>query len=193
MTSAIEVPRELTPISKSDLFRALRDGAQARLGYVPRPAVIAVALAQLLEEHGVKNGLVNGVWDDNLGNIDATTTQRADPTVHIFRTVFEREGSGSDIWSAQHVREAFATPADGAGYWWLTMQERFFSAWQALVWTRPVDADGNALSEEATAPIIARAFAHALKVCGYYTGSETDYTAALVRLAPEGLRVWQEA
>jgi hypothetical protein len=173
------VPRRLTPIDVRLVLPAL-DAAHHSV-FVRQASVdtLALAAAQLSEEHGesVVAGVtyLHGVWNDELGNADVGPGAATDPNVLAFSTVPEREvaADGSE-YKHVHMRAAYASIGDGAvGYW------RF---WQSPKWAASFDALESGDAE---------AFALALKTAHYYTGSESDYARALVRLQPVWRARWE--
>lgn len=156
------VPRVRTPVPLLGLAERLDAAAHARLATCPGGDRIRVACAQLELEHGVRDGALSGVWDENFGNRDASAEDRADPSVAVFTTVPEREVGPQGEYHALHVRRAFQSVEEGMQDWWWWM------------YTRPE------LYEAMSDP---RDFAAALKSLRYYTAPESDYAAGLARLA----------
>ena len=167
------VPRRLTPVSLAGLVDVLHAACHTALGQCPGARDV-VAYAQLVEEHGVADGALRGVFGYNLGNIDATVKERADPSVTIFTTLPEHEGAGLHTWSSQHVRRAYACVEDGAAGYWTALVDRFEGAWEAML-----DGGGEPAPE---------AFAKALKAGRYFTGDASEYARALERAAAQAQR-----
>jgi hypothetical protein len=152
------VPRRLTPVPITDVLDALEGGHHRAYGYGVSPESRLLAAAHLTLEHGELSGALHGVFNDNLGNHDATAAQRDDPTVAVFATVLEteRRPDGS-AYSAGHTRCAYDTPEAGAEGYWRCLRDGFPEAYAAMI---AADAD---------------AFSEALKARHYYTQSLALY------------------
>lgn len=163
------VPRHLTPIDLADLSDVLEAGGQRALGESPGPQRLALAWAQLVEEHGRKDGALEFVFNYNLGNIDATPEERH-TEIDLFITKAEHEGSGDEAWLARHTRRSFDTAQDGAAYYWAALRDRYSAAFAAM-------AMGNAAT-----------FVGALKALHYFTGNVDDYTRSVASIVAEHAR-----
>jgi hypothetical protein len=158
------VPHRLTPIPLCDLPGLLFAGQHQLLGYCLGYDTLATAWAHVCLEHGRDGAWLRAVWRHNLGNIDATAEERADPTIAVFRTVKECEGPTCSI-RAVHWRRAFDTPEDGAAYYWERLRDRWPDAFYAM---------GDPAE-----------FVKQLKAGRYFTGDVTAYTRAVVALAKQ--------
>lgn len=169
------VARVRTPVPLEGLVGVLHDAAHAALGQCPGARDV-VAYAQLVEEHGVdESGLyLRGVYGRNLGNIDATALELADPAIAVFDTFQEHEGAGLHVWSARHVRRAYATLEDAAAGYWTALTARFLGAYEAMI-----DDTGEPAPE---------AFAAHLAAERYYTGSAEACARALERIVAQVTR-----
>lgn len=165
----MRVDHVLTPIHLSDLPAILTSGHHTATGMLLAPDVAALAHAHLALEHGVQAGWLKGVWNNNLGNVDAEWAEWTDPSVTWFVTVQECEGPACQ-WRAVHRRRAFTDPLDGAAYYWRSLRERYSNAYYAM-------PDG------------AEAFCAELKSAHYFTGDAAAYARALTSIArgaPDG-------
>ncbi len=156
------VTRFRTPVPLDGLLDALDAGHNERFGYGLSPDSYCIAAAQLELEHGtfLVDGVLclRGVFDNNLGNHDETSAERADPSIQAFETVPEREvAAGGADYHAQHIREAYPDAVEGAKGYWDALFAQFEPAYDAIV---AGDAPG---------------FVKALKADDYFTGSEVTY------------------
>lgn len=160
------VPRLQTPVPFAVLPGALDAAHRELRGESLSSDAYAIACAQLELEHGsatIGGELcLRGVFNDNLGNHDATAAERADPSVPIFDTVLEHEvGPTGKSFQAGHVREAYPDAVEGAKGYWTALTEHFASAYNAIAAGDP------------------HAFVEALKAARYFTASEQSYEHAV--------------
>jgi hypothetical protein len=159
------VPRLKTPVPFSVLPAALDVGHREAFGDSRSDDAYAIAAAQLELEHGtitISGALyLRGVFDDNLGNHDATKDERADPTIPVFETVPEHEDGPQGSFEAEHVRQAYPDAVEGARGYWHALSIGFPDAYQACV-------DGDPAK-----------FVEALKAERYFTGPELAYEHAV--------------
>jgi hypothetical protein len=159
------VPRLKTPVPFAALPTALDLGHHGAYGYSLSDDAYAIACAQLELEHGVVTiagaPYLRGVYDDNLGNHDATASERNDPSVPVFQTVPEHEEGPRGPYTAEHVREAYPDAVEGATGYWRALRGGFPDAYQACVDGKP------------------DAFVEALKAEKYFTGNEAAYEHAV--------------
>lgn len=156
------VPRLRTPVAFDQLVDALDSGHHELRGWGLTPDSYAIAAAQLELEHGtfsISGALfLRGVFDDNLGNHDATRAERADPSIPVFDTVPEREvGAGGQEYHAQHVRRSYEDAVEGAKGYWQALLDGFEPAYDAICAGDPIK------------------FVEALKQAKYFTGDEASY------------------
>lgn len=169
------VPRVRTPIPCADLPAAMDDGHHRARGCGLSLDAYAIACAQAELEHGRRvvgaadvtahpdvtalRGVevIWAVWGFNVGNHDAATADRADPTVRIFQTVPENEIGAVGAYQAQHWRRASEDAGAGCEDFWRCLYLLFSDAYEAL---RAGDPEG---------------FVHQLKIRGYFTATEASY------------------
>lgn len=159
------VPRLKTPVPFAALPAALDAGHREAFGYSLSDQAYAIAASQLELEHGtvtIAGDLyLRGVFDDNLGNHDATRDERADPSTPVFQTVPEHEDGPKGPYTAEHVRVAYPDAVEGAKGYWRALSDGFPDAYQACV-------DGDPAK-----------FVEALKAEHYFTGPELSYERAV--------------
>lgn len=160
------VPHKLTPIPVAGLPELIDNTYHSVLGTCPGVDACDVLLAHLEFEHGLSRNdgaeQLRGVWNFNIGNVDATMADRADPDVAVFITVSECEGTACQ-YQALHTRRAFATVEDGAIGYVEAMRDRF--------------PDALFAASEGPRPFVA-----ALKSAGYFTGDVDAYADGVVAL-----------
>lgn len=158
------LPRLHTPLTRAELRSAIVEGHRFALGFEASPERIACALAMLCEEHA--NG--EAIWNHNIGNIDATSGWDGD----TFDLAADEVLRGTRVVVTKSLR-AYSDACHGAaGYWVELALERRFAP--VLVAFDRGDPGGAAA---------------ALKAGGWYTGSETEYAAAMVALYREVARM----
>jgi len=173
------VPRVQTPIPVAAILPALDSAHHTVFGLQASVDALALAAAQLTEEHGeatVAGVLcVRAIWNNEIGNTDVPNSAATDPHVLAFSTVPEREVAANGLEYKQiHLRAAYASIDDGAiGYW------RF---WQSPKWAASLDA------LEAGEPV---PFVDAIKAAGYMTSPSPPYARALVNLQPIWRARWE--
>ncbi len=159
------VPRVRTPLDHAALREALRAGHVLATGEEPSDNRLGCAWAMLVEEHGA--GPRSGIWDDNLGNVDAGKSWTGD----VFALTADEVIHGVRKSMTKLLR-AHATAADGAEDLWELLAARYP---EALAKMDEGDPAGTA---------------HALKEHLYFTGSEAAYATAMTSLFREYHRRW---
>jgi hypothetical protein len=173
----MELPAERTPIEVGELLVLFRGAWESYLSEVPKKESLLVLLAQW----ALETGHGKSVWNHNLGNVKATVTglsdycffacneilstkraeqyQSASPST---AKITKRAGDKCVIWFyPKHPAccfRAFTTIELGVVDHFNTMCRRFASAWPFVVKGDPAG------------------FSHALKLAGYYTADEREYT-----------------
>lgn len=157
------LPDRLTPIATSDLYRALAGAWLDLVGSAPSRASLLVLLAQWAEETG--RGKYCHAY--NLGNIKHVSGDGHDYVQFRCNEII----GGKEVWidppNPGCSFRAYATLEDGARDYLALLRHRFAVAWPAVLAGDPA------------------AFAHELKVSGYYTADEAIYTRALSALYAE--------
>jgi hypothetical protein len=165
-----------TPIDLADLPGIVCAGYVAVFdGTAPSDACRRIAIAQLVLEHGRRDGNpagpLWGVYCWNLGNQDAIAADLApspdDSPTTLFRTVPECEGTACQR-HAQHIRRAFASAPEGAAGYWRRLSNGFPEAAAA-----------------AQAGDVA-AFVAGLRQRRYFTGAPAAYLGTMSALVREG-------
>lgn len=166
----ILVPRHKTPVPLDELPGALRQAHREAFAFEPCESALELAFAMLCYEAGVSGGLLRGVYNENLGNHDATAEERA--AGPVFQTVSEREVIGGHSAQRIHVRPSYDDAESGAVGWWHRLREGFVEAYEAMQ----------------TGTV--RDFAIALKSRGYYTSDAGSYARGLALWVAEYQRRW---
>jgi hypothetical protein len=148
-SQAVEPQR--TPVSVNDL-RAAIDGAYQR---VTGRAPSASLLRSLTAQASVETGGGKAMYNFNFGGIKGSGPQGKSAACMTHEVI-----SGKDVTVRQNFR-AYSSLEQGAEDYVRVLVGKFGGA-------LPSAASGNL-----------GGFAHALKQAGYYTASESDYTAAL--------------
>ena len=175
---ATVVLRVWTPIVYADLPAAIEAAHHQHFGTSLWPTALPVVVAMMRLEHGpLVNGILHGCAGWNVGNFDATAEELADPAVHVFQTVPEREEGRSP---QVHTRVASADLDAGCERWWRVMAVRYSGAVDVLHGTMP---DGKRISDDATTKQVADLFCEQLKAASYFTASLVSYEAAVEHFA----------
>ncbi len=157
------VNREKTQMTRETMRDALTSGHLQTFGFDASSERIACSLAMLCEEHA--NG--SAVWNWNLGNIDAGS----DWTGDTFALTADEVIRGNRIAVTKQLRAYTDGHGGGCGFWcFLAAHERFAKVLLAFDLGDPHSA------------------AHALKVGGWYTGSEDSYSHAMMSIYREVYR-----
>ena len=157
------VPRVRTPLSRTELHDAIAAGYRAHFGVEPTREQVGVAWSQLCLEHA--NG--SALYCNNFGNVDAVKPYDGD----TFELTANEVLHGHTVQCTKSLC-AFATPVDGAQYYWHLLDTRYASV-------LPSFAAGNP-----TAAAIALRNAH------YYTASAIMSAKAMASLYADYVRLY---
>lgn len=158
----VKVPTVKTNFSKSDFVEALIKAWKEDYGCLPSKKQISIVFAQW----SIETGQGNSCWNFNIGNskvfdikgktVEYIALNGVWEIINGKRVVLDPSNPGA--WFM-----AFRTLDEGVRHHFnLLKNKRYQSAWSAI---------------EAESPA---QFAHLLKINGYYTASEEDYTKAVV-------------
>lgn len=156
-----------TPLDRSGMRAALATGHVLAFGAAPSPQRLAMALAMCCLEHA--NG--HALWGWDFGNIAATPDWTGDTASLRQREILH----GAEVYVDKPMRVYESARAGAAGYWRLLRAPRFvFDGKQALDYFDAGDVPGACA---------------ALKAGGWFTATLGSYTAEMVQLYRECLRV----
>lgn len=152
------VPTVKTTYNQTQLIEGLILGWQKQFGVIPAKTSIGVLYAQ----NALETGGTTAMWNNNIGNVKYVPTAGDDDWQYMMlNNVWEMIGGKKVIFQPPHQAtwfRAFPTLADGiAHHLDFLRNHRYKNSWSAV---------------EAGDPA---AFAHLLKVAGYYTAAEADY------------------
>lgn len=156
-----------TPLERSGMRRALALGFANAFLCDPSPQALAMGLAQCCLEHA--NG--HALWGWDFGNIAATPDWTGDTALLRQREILH----GAEVHIDKPMRVYESAPKGAEGYWRLLSEPQFaFNGKHASVYFDAGD------------PVGASA---ALKAGGWFTATLASYTAEMVQLYAECLRV----
>lgn len=146
-----------TTCSKSELIKGFVDGWIKQFGKIPSKESIGVLYAQ----NSLETGGTKYMWNWNIGNVKAVDKPNEIVEYCVLNNVWEIINGKKIILSPNDPGSwfrSFPTLADGVGHHFNFLKNnRYKHAWTAVEAGNPA------------------AFAHLLKVAGYYTASEADY------------------
>lgn len=153
------VPTVRTKYTLTELIRGLVEGWYKKFGVIPKKESIGVLYAQ----NALETGGTVAMWNNNIGNVKYVPTKGDDDWQYMMlANVWEIVNGKKIIFQPPHQAtwfRAFPTLGDGVAHHMdFLKNNRYKKAWGAV---------------EAGDPA---AFSHLLKVAGYYTASEEDYT-----------------
>lgn len=162
MTATL-VPTVRTTYTTYDIIKALIQGWKATEGSYPTKQQVGVIWAQ----NALETGQSTSMWCNNIGNVkyvsnanDPSTTQYC-MLANVWEVVNGQKVMFQPPSPATWFR-AFPTLADGVTFQLGFLKNtRYRNAWTAVQSGNPA------------------AFAHLLKLAGYYTAPESDYVAAI--------------
>jgi hypothetical protein len=158
---------EKTPVTPTDVARALRAAWLRLLEVVPAEQQLAVLMAQ----SALETGRWKSCWNFNLGNIKGGGKWGGDTCQFRCNEVINGKVEWFDPPHPQTTFRAYAHLTDAAAdYLWL-LRRRFAQAWEYVLRGDPVG------------------FSQALKRQKYYTAPEPPYTKAVKSLFNEYLRL----
>ena len=157
MTATL-VPTVRTSYTLNQVIAAMVEGWYKKFGEIPRKESIGVLYAQ----NALETGGTVSMWNNNSGNVKYVPHAGDESLFYMMlANVWEIIGGKKVIFQPPHQAtwfRAFPTLADGvAEHMDFLRNHRYKNAWTA------VDAGNPA------------AFAHLLKIAGYYTAPEADY------------------
>jgi len=157
MTATL-VPTVRTSYTLNQVIAAMVEGWFKKFGEIPRKESIGVLYAQ----NALETGGTVAMWNNNIGNVKYVPHAGDEGLFYMMlANVWEIVGGKKVIFQPPHPAtwfRAFPTLADGiAEHMDFLRNHRYKTAWSA------VDAGNPA------------AFAHLLKIAGYYTAPEADY------------------
>lgn len=156
-----------TPITPSDVARALRAAWLRLFEVIPADQCIAVLMAQ----SALETGRWRSCWNYNLGNIKPGSKWQGDTCQFRLNEVIKGRVVWFDPPHPQTTMRAYSSLTDAAAdYLWL-LRRRFATAWTPVLNGDPI------------------AFSQALKAQGYYTAPEPPYTKAVKSLYTEYLKL----
>lgn len=163
--SATLVPTVKTSYTVQQMISGFVQGWIKQFNVVPAKASIGV----LWSQNSLETGGTTSCWNNNLGNVKFVPSKNPDDDNNIqymmLANVWEIIGGKKVIFQPPNPAtwfRAFATLADGVAFDLdFLKNHRYAAAWAAV---------------EAGSPA---QFAHLLKVAGYYTAPEVDYTNAM--------------
>jgi hypothetical protein len=157
------VPTVKTKYSVSEMIEGFVKGWHEQFNELPSKESVGVLFAQW----SLETGQGGSCWNSNFGNVKCNVAS-ADSSVKFcyLSNVWETNKDGEKVYyqppSIQCAFRAFDSLEDGmAFYLGFIKNGRYASAWTAVELGSP------------------EAFAHLLKVKGYYTAPEADYTKAM--------------
>ena len=146
-----------TTCSKSELIKGFVDGWIKQFNQIPSKESIGVLYAQ----NSLETGGTKYMWNWNIGNVKAVDKPGETVEYCVLNNVWEIINGKRIILSPNDPGSwfrSFPTLADGVAHHFNFLKNnRYKHAWTAVESGNPA------------------AFAHLLKVAGYYTASETDY------------------
>jgi flagellar protein FlgJ len=163
--SAKLVPTVKTTYNLNQLIKGLVEGWFKKFGSLPKRESIGVLYAQ----NALETGGTIAMWNNNIGNVkfQASKNPEADNGIEymMLSNVWEIINGKKVIFQPPHPAtwfRSFPTLGDGVAHHLdFLRNHRYQKAWTAV---------------EAGSPA---QFAHLLKVAGYYTAPEADYTNAM--------------
>jgi len=152
------VPTVRTKYTLNQLIGGLVEGWFKKFGVIPRKESIGVLYAQ----NALETGGTVSMWNNNIGNVKYVPTAGDDDWEYMMlANVWEVVNGQKITFQPPHPAtwfRAFPTLADGiAWHFDFLKNHRYAKAWTAVEAGNPA------------------AFAHLLKVAGYYTAPEADY------------------
>lgn len=161
------VPAVKTPITPTDVARALRVAWMRLFDAEPASQQLAVLMAQ----SALETGRWKSCWNFNLGNIKGGSKWTGDTCQFRCNEVIGGVVQWFDPPHPQTAFRAYASLPDAAAdYLWM-LRRRFSRCWEHVLRGDPV------------------AFSQALKSQRYYTAPEPPYTRAVKSLFNEYMRV----
>lgn len=146
-----------TTCSKSELIKGFVDGWIKQFNQIPSKESIGVLYAQ----NSLETGGTKYMWNWNIGNVKAVDKPGETVEYCVLNNVWEIINGKRIILSPNDPGSwfrSFPTLADGVAHHFNFLKNnRYKHAWTAVESGNPA------------------AFAHLLKVAGYYTASEADY------------------
>ena len=158
----------LTPVSPAEVLNALQVAWNTQFGSAAQPASLLVLLAQW----ALETGRGRSMHCFNLGNVKSNATS-GDWCFYRCNEIINGKVVWFDPDNAACCFRAFADLNAGAADYLKTLNSRFQRSWPAVLSGDPA------------------AFAHLLKLQGYYTANEAQYTQTLVALFGEFSRTLQ--
>jgi hypothetical protein len=161
MTATL-VPTVRTPCTQYDLVKAFIGAWQEMYGSLPTKQQIGVVWAQ----NALETGLTHDMWNYNLGNIKYVANPGDDESLKycMLENVWEIVNGQRVVFQPPNPAtwfRAFDTLTEGVFFYFNFLRnKRYRTAWTAV---------------EAGDPA---GFSHLLKMAGYYTAPEADYTRA---------------
>ena len=157
MTATL-VPTVRTSYTLNQLIGGLVEGWYKKFGVIPSKASIGVLYAQ----NALETGGTVSMWNNNIGNVKYVPRAGDEGwTYMMLANVWEMINGKKVIFQPPHPAtwfRAFPTLADGiADHIDFIRNHRYKNAWTAVESGNPA------------------AFAHLLKIAGYYTAPEADY------------------
>lgn len=155
------VPTVRTTYTKSQVVAGFVDGWTKQFGKIPTKESIGVLYAQ----NALETGGTAAMWNNNIGNVkfvpSANPENDNDIEYMMLANVWEIVNGQKIIFQPPHQAtwfRSFPTLGDGVSqHFNFLKNHRYKTAWTAVESGNPA------------------AFAHLLKIAGYYTASEADY------------------
>lgn len=155
-TDPLFIPTRRTQQTPREVFEAICDAWPRVIGGEPSRESVLV----LLSQWSIETGDGRSCWNFNLGNVKRVKGQ---PWTWL-NSVWEILGGKKVVFQPPHPQthfRAFHTAEDGAEAYLQFLHTRFARSWPAVMQGDPA------------------AFAHALKLQGYYTAPEEAYVRAI--------------
>lgn len=155
--AATLVPTVRTTYSKSQVVAGFVNGWTKQFGQIPSKESIGVLYAQ----NALETGGTVSMWNNNIGNVKYVPSPNDGGNYMMLANVWEIVNGQKIIYQPPSPAtwfRAYPTLADGvAQHFDFLKNHRYRTAWTAVEAGNPA------------------AFAHLLKVAGYYTAPEADY------------------
>jgi hypothetical protein len=158
------VPTVRTTYTQTQLIQGFIEGWKQLYGEFPKKESIAVIYAQ----NAIETGSTSSMWNNNIGNVKFVAnggTIDDGKEYMMLANVWEMVNGKKVIFQPPHPAtwfRSFPTLAEGiAFHFGFLRNKRYKLAWTAVESGKPAE------------------FSHLLKVAGYYTASEVEYTKAV--------------
>lgn len=146
-----------TTYNTVDLVKGFIDGWTKQFNELPSKETVGVLYAQ----NALETGGTTFMWNNNIGNVKYVYNANDTGEYMMLKNVWEIVNGQKVIFQPPHPAtwfRSFPTLADGVAYHLdFLKNRRYANAWSAVVSGNPA------------------AFAHLLRLAGYYTAPEADY------------------